>query len=715
VVVDVNDEEHGEDFNGDEFHASLMVACEAASRWHILSLRSFPPPGEYKAPDTIVQPLESLRAFILGEHCDLGNFFEPLMTAITTTAPPHLTRLELSNLRAVLYFVQPTCLHYFCSLTTLTITLFRRMENPADILPHLQRLERFHAQRLHLPIYSPDVSLPLIQTLRDLSLKSVSVQWMAGKVFPVLRNCSITFPHHIDTICRRPVAMPDCTYLIYDSNGLDSLRHFHRLRLFDLKVTSGQWNVRRGNPQFVAMCPMVLASSQTIKRLDLHVQCSEQLLALMLRLLPALDRLVLRLASPHALSATFFQEFVDTRSNPNRPSEFAAMPRIPLCDKLTLLEVGYKRWLRGPERKSLIPVFSDIVSSRPAWERCSVIVGFEPHQRWLVGVPVTSIYKTAYSGSSVIGISSPYGTIPLEMLLHDSLTEISFKEAEYLLARHRISIGCLLTLHNLVELRVGDEQDILTSAPPPNLSLFHTLRILEAKCIHPSFLAGQTFHRLEVCRMSLHGIGPKLSHARTTQMPVCTRLDVDDLTLLATFELPQICELGVSFNHPEFNMIWEKHIAVNANLSGLELLHVHGWHQQADLIQALRCLLALKSLIVGNGSDLDANFFGEFVPMRLNETAGSIQSHGEGQISAVLCPMLRSLVIEGCDLKQRLDLMPVFNQVITLRAVCGSPLKEFTLFDFELGRETKLIGSHEIPVVETGVLGWNDKPFSLDI
>jgi hypothetical protein len=133
----------------------------------------------------------------------------------------------------------------------------------------------------------------------------------------------------------------------------------------------------------------------------------------------------------------------------------------------------------------------------------------------------------------------------------------------------------------------------------------------------------------------------KLSQGQVTQMPVCTRLDVDDLTLLATFKLPQICELGVSFDHPEFNMIWEKHIAVNANLSGLELLHVYGWYQQADLIQALRCLPVLKSLILGNGSDLDADFFGEFVPMHPNVTAVWMQSHDEGQMSAILCPMLR--------------------------------------------------------------------------
>jgi len=309
VVVDVNDEEHGKDFNADDFHASLVVAGQAASRWTFLNLQSFPPPGEYKAPDTIAQPLESLIGLVMGEHCDLGDFFEPVMTAITTTAPPHLLRLGLSNPRAVLYLAQPIYLHFFFSLTTLTITLSRRMESPADILPHLRRLEYFDAQHLHLPIYPPDASLPLIQTLHSLRLKSVSVQWMAGKVFPALRWCSITFPHHIDTIRAQPVTMLACTDLVYDSNDLDPLRHFHHPPLGSLKVTSGQWDVNRGNPEFVAMCPIVFASARSLYSLDLQLRCSEKLLVLALRELPVLSYLTLRLASPSPLSEKFFQAF----------------------------------------------------------------------------------------------------------------------------------------------------------------------------------------------------------------------------------------------------------------------------------------------------------------------------------------------------------------------------------------------------------------------
>jgi len=557
VIVDVNDEEDGKDFNADDFHASLMVVCQAAPRWQFLNLLSFPPPGEYNTPDITMKPLESLRGFIMREHCDLGSFLEPLMTAITTTTLPRLTKLVLSDSRAVPYLAQPTCPHCFFSLTTLTILLLRRMESPADILPHLQRLKYFRAQRLYLPIYPPDVSLPLIQTLSRLTLKSVSVQWMAGKVFPALEWCFITFPHHIDTICDvRPVTMLACTDLTYDSNDLHPLRHFHHPPLDLLKVRCGQWNVRRGNPQFVAICPKAFDSAQSLTWLDLEVQCSERLLVLALRELPALRLLWLRLASPHALSETFFQGFVATRPNAGSPHEMAALPRLPPWAELTKLAVQYKRWLRVPDEiKGLIPVFSDIASSRYSWDDFDLDLLFHgPMQSWRVHGPVGSICDVPVDGTIfAIGISSPYNIIPIEhfeelSLDETSFIEVPFKEAEYLVAtRYRLSISCLSTLHNLVELRVGDKQDILPNAPPPSLPLFRTLRVFTAENIHPSFLASQTFYELERCRMSLHGEGPDLSQGQVTHMPVCTALDVDDLTLLATFKLPQIYELRASF------------------------------------------------------------------------------------------------------------------------------------------------------------------------
>jgi hypothetical protein len=715
VDVNMGDVGDGKDFNVDDFIASFMAAVQAASRWRSLYLTSFPPLGEYKASRTIVQPLESLQYFYMSQSCDLGDFFEPLMSAITTIAPSNLTYLQLRDLSALLYLCQPSCLHVFCSLTTLEIFLFKRMESPANILPHLHRLRNLGATYLHIPIYPPDASLPLIQTLESLFLRSVSVQWMAGKVFPALRRCSITFPHHIDTICLQPVAMPACSSLEFDSNGLGPLRYFHHLPLKSLTVTSGQWNARRGSRQLVAMCPIVLASAQSLTRLRLHVQCSEQLLTCMLGLVPALRSLTLGLASPRALSVAFFQAITAATFNAGSPCGMVALPSLSLWKEKAKLILDYKRWLRGPERTALIPVFGDIVSSHWLGEDFSLILRFGEHEPWLqVQKPVERICAVPDYEGIMIGISSPRGIIPLERTSVDPLREVPF-DGEYFVAHQPLSMGCLLTFHDLVELRVRYDRNILPTALPPNLPLFRTLRVLDTKNIHPSFLAGQTFHKLERCRVSLRGEHPKLSEGPVTHMPVCTRLDVEDTTLLATLKLPQICELGASFDHPEFNMIWGTHIAVNANLSGLKLLHVYGWGQQAGLIQVLRCLPVLESLILGKGSYLDADFFGEFVSMDPNMSTVLRQSSDGCQISAILCPLLKRLLIERFDPTKTPERILLSKEVVSLRALGGSPLRRFTLFDFEYGRKFELIGQDGSFVVIEEVLHGGAKPFKLDI
>ena len=190
VVINVNDESI--DFNEDAFDACIMAAIKGASTWRRLEIHSFPRLRKRKTFPIIVPPLKNLEWFWLGQPCDLGSSFEPLMTAITTTTTSHLEDMNLANVNTLLYLAQPNCLHVFSSLTTLAIPLSKRMESPADILPHLQRLEDFQARHLHLPFYPPDAPLPLTQTLRHLTLKSVSIQWMAGKFF----LCSIHATSH---------------------------------------------------------------------------------------------------------------------------------------------------------------------------------------------------------------------------------------------------------------------------------------------------------------------------------------------------------------------------------------------------------------------------------------------------------------------------------------------------------------------------------------
>ena len=289
VRVDMNDETDGSDFNPENFLACFMAAAQAASRWTSLNLISPPPFGEC-TDVRIWQPLMHLESFKVARG--FGGFLEPLMTAIRTSASPKFTSIKIEDPAAVLYLVQPAGLHITHFLTTIKIHLSKRVDSPVDILPHLHRAEVFEARNLCLPFYPPDASLPLIHTLRHLHLQSVSVQWMAGHVFPALRTCSIAFPHHVDTIqALQPVTMPSCNLLTYNFNDLHPLTHFYLPPLSELDVKSGQWNTWRGNRQLAVLYPIVTAEPQSLTVLRLDFICRERLLIYMLRLVPALEQL----------------------------------------------------------------------------------------------------------------------------------------------------------------------------------------------------------------------------------------------------------------------------------------------------------------------------------------------------------------------------------------------------------------------------------------
>src|SRR5258706_3257149 len=287
-------------FDPVEFRASFLAAAEAASRWRSLALFPLPAAEEYKNFQ-IMHPLKHLESFKLTTSCKLGNFLEPLLNTIATTATPRFTVMEVFHPDAALYLLQPARFHIFSSLTTLRL-MCKRMPNPVDILPSLHKLEIFEAHHLFLPIYPPGIDLPLTQTLRVLRLKSVSVQWMTGQMFPALKECSIIFPHHADAV--QSVDIPSCSFLRYDSNDLSALEHFHISTLGKLEIDCGQWTTWSGNLQLIRLHPIFAAQSLT--RLHLEIKCSEWLLSSMLRLVPALEELWMGFSSPHALSTAFF-------------------------------------------------------------------------------------------------------------------------------------------------------------------------------------------------------------------------------------------------------------------------------------------------------------------------------------------------------------------------------------------------------------------------
>ena len=707
------DPEFAPDINPVEFHACFMAAAEKASRWRSLEILSLPHPEEYKDlqvkyPLRHPESFKYLESFELATSCDLGNFLEPLLNTVITTVTPRFTVMKVFRPDAALHILQSARFQIFSSLTTLTL-ICRRMQNPVDILPSFHRLEIFEAHYLFLPSYPLGVDLPLTQTLRILHLKSVSVQWMVRQTFPVLEECSIIFPHHAGAI--QSVDMPSCSILKYYSNNLSALEHFHISKPRKLEINCGQWRTWSGSLQLIRLHPIFAA--QSLICLYMEIKCSERLLVSMLRLVPALEELWMRLSSPHALSTAFFLALTagGHKANAGPSSQMI----IPLCRKLKRLHLHYKRWSRGPERNGLIPAFGAVVASHPPEDGFEFYLSLDEGskvQEWYIRQLAEKFDIEQRDWEITIGIPSPDGIVHLtktddqvyrdfgEPLAESECTQLP-RETEFIRTEESLAVSndFLFSFHSLKEARMPQlnlrmKQDTRFSL---NATLFHTLKVLHVNTISSSFFAGQIFHKLErygegrIYEGDIPGQGP------LTEMPVCTRLVVP-LLRLATLKLPQIRELGLSID-VEHCHIWEKHIAVNANLSGLTLLHLQysdpNWPTIA-LIKLLGSLPALETLIA-DMTCLDypyVNFFEAFVPMNLLGPCGLNQSIWKDQISGVLCPRLESLQIEGINLTQQARLMPVFENIVTLRAIIhGSPFKSFTLYENSMApQKWQLIG-----------------------
>ena len=422
----------------------------------------------------------------------------------------------------------------------------------------------------------------------------------------------------------------------------------------------------------------------------------------MLRLVPNLGELWMRLSSPHALSSAFFLAFA--AGGPNAGGGSSSQTIAPLGRKLRAFHLHYKRWLRGPERNALIQAFGSVVASHPSKEQnFSFRFGFgegSESQEWIIHEPVKR-FDFGDRKTTTIGVSSPHGIVPLSIPNADHyrhLTKSKYlplpRESEYIKTHVRLDrpIGFLFAFHSLKEVKMTSLR--LRMKPDTHFSLdaplFHTLKVLIVSSISSSFFFGQTFHKLEGFKERFIeddwlDDGPIPEQAPLTEMPVCTRLFVP-LSTLANLKLPQIRELSVNIPGG-WDRIWEKRIAVNANLSGLTLLHLQClWDLPCStFIKILALLPALEALIIcfydGHLSFVD--YRDAFVPMNVPGPSGPNQSSSEGRILGVLCPRLESLQIEGISLTEQAELMPVLKNIVTGRAAFGSPLKSFTFYFHE--------------------------------
>src|SRR5258706_12067673 len=368
----------------------------------------------------------------------------------------------------------------------------------------------------------------------------------------------------------------------------------------------------------------------------------------------------------------------------------------------------------GPDKRALIVSLGDIVESRHKEPESSFSLRLRfdegsEEQRWTIGE------RNFQNVGLVLGIWTSPSFIPMSTSLPKrGLVPLPLKEAEYL------SLWCFdpsppmefLLIHDHMELMLhGSEEMPLPRSRSGDLPLFYALRVLVLEVSNPEFLIGHTFPKLERCRVGSAYLWNELLSGETT-MPVCTRVDIDDPCLLATFKIPQIHELALNSDRSD---IWEELVAVNENLSRLNLLHLSHWPFDGDLIPILRSLPFLETLIICSPKGVVS--LRALLPMDINGTSQLKRTRGKGKMLTLLCPRLQQLQIEVMDPLVQPQRIPFVIDVVSLRAECGSPLRSFTLSEFHSGPGSRfeLIGKDGGFTMEKITLPTGAKRFKLDI
>ena len=219
---------------------------------------------------------------------------------------------------------------------------------------------------ISFPNYHNDVELPFIRTLRHLRLNAASIQWISGRTFHVLEDCTIIFPLHHNILHAFSTALPNCKYLTFQGYPLEILGGVFAPGLTQLSVIcSGSFN-RRGSRQLVWLSHQALRDHQLRPQiLQISIEATSQAWICSLTSMPYLEELIIESAGPSSLGAKVLQSFIWLHHA--RDTGAISTPSAqctPLFPSLKRFGLKYRRWLRQSEHFSLVSDFMTIIISR---------------------------------------------------------------------------------------------------------------------------------------------------------------------------------------------------------------------------------------------------------------------------------------------------------------------------------------------------------------
>ena len=371
VLVDTELDRGGSTPSKNAYQA-IFAAIEAVSRWRSLVVETFPTTTDL--PEDLVNRglqtcsdavMSRLRTFRIMSPCEMSPLLDRLLSILGTSASGELTTVEINSAN-VISFLVPTYSSIFRFVTVLSLNT-SKMRESVDLLPHLHQLESLTASHLSFPIYGNDVNLPFVHTLRRLSLRAVSVQWMSGRTFYALETCTLLFPlhHHVlNTFC---TTLPNCEHLTFQGYPLDILHGVTAHKLNYLSMTSSCSDKPRGTRQLVRFASQALRDSQIApRRLHISIEATTHAWTKSLAFMSNLEELVIHGARPTSLGVKVLQSLVVHPVQADNPDTTRTPGRwnTPVCPSLKRFGLRYRRWLRASEQFDLIPEFMSIIQSR---------------------------------------------------------------------------------------------------------------------------------------------------------------------------------------------------------------------------------------------------------------------------------------------------------------------------------------------------------------
>ena len=561
-----------------ERYSTIAIAIENMPQWRSLTTRSLPRGGQlgdsalHRILSMDILPMTQLEELRITSEVDPSPLVDRLLQSIAATAMRRLTTIETNCLYSFQYLLRLTSASTFHSLTTFKAVLPKANE-PIYILPRFTRLEVLEVTNLSLLLYQNDSPLPFSQTLRRLYLKSVTIDWMAGRVFPRLLFCAIITPPR--PILSLDVHLPTCREFHFSHHRTAVFGRFRVPMVSSLVIHSNHWTPLQGSQGLVDLCMAGLGAALRPRVLHLAILCNGSVLRKVLQELPALEELNLELPRPSALSRGFLTSLlakpVTIPYGIMKSGWFAWAENqndwhAAICPSLKVFNLHYQRWLRPNEQIGFVaPLLALGWSRKKASIRLQTLCAHMKmnHGDWkrveLVSVKPNHLLELDISQLQYLRLEQ----VALQFVFQAYLTSatLSVIEGRYhkecishltkavfgtsfsrirVLDIQDVKMKCTLDVlhcfYHLEELALVDVQITLDSYNI-NLPLLQTLQSLSISGGCAKWMDGHTFVQLKSFRIESISSWCN-AFPKRVDMPICTHISYDTYSLefLPTFQ-----------------------------------------------------------------------------------------------------------------------------------------------------------------------------------